>query len=77
VNSSNNKKQVLVLWREVILIGLAVVLIAAADNQQSVSRPLSTALQPANLSPETTIKDPGIVKVHGTAANSMTVSVLR
>jgi len=46
-----------VLWHEMMLIGVAVLLIAAADNLQSMPSPLSPVLQPANVSPDSTMKE--------------------
>lgn len=60
MNSVTNKKQDLVLWRELVLIGFAILFVAAANKQQGAS--LSPDIQPVNLTPESTVSSPVIIE---------------
>ena len=60
MNPIVKKKQPLVLWHEVVLIGLAILLVAAANNQLITS--LSPTVLPVNLSPDTVIESPAIIE---------------
>ncbi len=55
-SANESGKPVLVSWRELVLIALALVLIAIASQQQSTLLQLSPGVQPVHMSPDETTK---------------------